>query len=243
MRLIDADALLDKQESLYMKGNVLFHGVTACAIENAQTIDPEELPIVQELRAQVKEQKEQLDHLEYWGLDREIVLEYAAQDRAAVNVMRKHCEKTIAELRAELKRVTAERDAAIKDRAELADFELTVCEQFCFGDRKHDIPPREWNRFGRCQLREWSGLVAENATAESDGGTVWKETVTIELGSSAEKSSETGQKYVCSCIPEKVFCDECKNADNPEKCLLAGQEKPISIFCSGFEPKENTNEH
>ena len=45
MRLIDADALLDKQESFYMKGNVLFHGVTACAIENAQTIDPETLPI------------------------------------------------------------------------------------------------------------------------------------------------------------------------------------------------------
>lgn len=54
MRLIDADALLDKQESLYMKGNVLFHGVTACAIENAPTIDPESLPIVQELRAQME---------------------------------------------------------------------------------------------------------------------------------------------------------------------------------------------
>ena len=35
MRLIDANALLDKQESLYMKGRVLFHGVTAYAIENA----------------------------------------------------------------------------------------------------------------------------------------------------------------------------------------------------------------
>lgn len=57
MRLIDADALLDKQESLYMKGNVLFHGVTACAIENAPTIDPEALPIVQELRAQRMEEK------------------------------------------------------------------------------------------------------------------------------------------------------------------------------------------
>ena len=43
MRLIDADALLDKQESLYMKGNVLFHGVTAYSIENAPTIDPESM--------------------------------------------------------------------------------------------------------------------------------------------------------------------------------------------------------
>lgn len=48
-RLIDANALLDKQESLYMKGNVLFHGVTAYAIENAPTIDPETMPIVQQL--------------------------------------------------------------------------------------------------------------------------------------------------------------------------------------------------
>lgn len=74
----------------------------------------------------------------------------------------------VQELQAQVKRVTAERDAAIKDRAELANFELTVCEQFCFGDRKHDIPPCEWNRFGKCQLREWRGLVAENATAESE---------------------------------------------------------------------------
>ena len=47
MRLIDADALLDKQESLYMKGNVLFHGVTAYAIENAPTIDPETMPMAE----------------------------------------------------------------------------------------------------------------------------------------------------------------------------------------------------
>ena len=52
-RLIDANALLDKQESLYMKGHVLFHGVTAYAIENAPTIDPETLPIVRRLREEL----------------------------------------------------------------------------------------------------------------------------------------------------------------------------------------------
>lgn len=61
MRLIDADALLDKQESLYMKGNVLFHGVTAYAVENAPTIAPETLPIVQELRAELKRVTEERD--------------------------------------------------------------------------------------------------------------------------------------------------------------------------------------
>lgn len=105
-RLIDANALLDKQESLYMKGHVLFHGVTAYAIENAPTIDPESLPIVQQLRA-------------------------------------------------ELWKAKAERDAAVKSRAKLAEYELTVCEEFCYGDEQHDIPPCEWLVGGKCALREW----------------------------------------------------------------------------------------
>lgn len=50
VRLIDGNALLDKCENLYMRGHILFHGVTAYRIENAPTIDPETLPIVQELR-------------------------------------------------------------------------------------------------------------------------------------------------------------------------------------------------
>ena len=61
MRLGDLDALLDKQESLYMKGHVLFHGVTAYAIENAPTIDPESLPIVQQLRAELERVKAERD--------------------------------------------------------------------------------------------------------------------------------------------------------------------------------------
>lgn len=57
----------------------------------------------------------------------------------------------------ELARVTAERDAAAKDRAELADYELAVCEQFCLGDREHDIAPCAWLIDGMCKLREWRG--------------------------------------------------------------------------------------
>lgn len=53
MRLGDLDALLDKCESLYMKRHILFHGVTAYTIESAPTIDPETLPIVQDLREQL----------------------------------------------------------------------------------------------------------------------------------------------------------------------------------------------
>ena len=54
MRLGDLDALLDKCESLYMKRHILFHGVTAYTIESAPTIDPETLPIVQELRKELE---------------------------------------------------------------------------------------------------------------------------------------------------------------------------------------------
>lgn len=63
----------------------------------------------------------------------------------------------VRQLREELARVTAERDAAVKDRAELADFELTVCEQFCLGDREHNIDPCAWLIDGLCKLREWRG--------------------------------------------------------------------------------------
>ena len=67
----------------------------------------------------------------------------------------------VRQLRAELDRVTAERDAAEKDRAELADFELCVCEQFCFGDRERNIPPCEWRVSGKCKLQEWRGWQKE----------------------------------------------------------------------------------
>lgn len=45
------------------------------------------------------------------------------------------------------------------------------------------------------------------------------------------------KNYVPGYPPQKVYCADCKNPNNPEKCLLAGREKPISTFCSGFEPK------
>lgn len=61
------------------------------------------------------------------------------------------------QLREELDRVKAERDTAIKDRAKLADYELSVCEGFCFGDAPHSISMCEWLVYGKCKLREWRG--------------------------------------------------------------------------------------
>lgn len=63
----------------------------------------------------------------------------------------------VCKLREELARVTAERDEAVKDRAKLADYELSVCEGFCFGDASHSISMCEWLVYGKCKLREWRG--------------------------------------------------------------------------------------
>lgn len=65
------------------------------------------------------------------------------------------------QMREELDRVKAERDTAIKDRAKLADYELSVCEGFCFGDAPHSISMCEWLVYGKCKLREWRGQKKE----------------------------------------------------------------------------------
>lgn len=148
MRLIDANALLDKQESLYMKGNVLFHGITACAIENAPTIDPESLPIVQELRAELTSCKQELWQIKY-------CYDIAKNGEKQFRKQNDEITAAWAECAKKLKQVTAERDAAVKNRAKLAEYELTVCEEFCYGDAQHDIPPCEWLIGGKCALREW----------------------------------------------------------------------------------------
>lgn len=122
--------------------------------DDAPTIDPESFPIVKELQAEVENLKDQLSHLEYWQLNRKIVLESAAQDRAAVNVMRKHCEKTIAELRVELKQVKAERDAAMRfipKTCATCKYGKSPCD-WCVHDPDGDLN-WEWNgkSKGGCQ--------------------------------------------------------------------------------------------
>lgn len=69
----------------------------------------------------------------------------------------------------------------------------------------------------------------------------WKELAVLQLLDGAGAEEGAGKNHVPGYPPQKVYCAGCKNPNNPEKCLLAGQEKPISTFCSGFEPKENAN--
>ena len=76
MNLIDVDTLKEKEQYIPCGNNLLFHGVTAATIDAMPAVDPENLPIVQKLRAEVANLKDQLSHLEYWQLNRKIVVSH-----------------------------------------------------------------------------------------------------------------------------------------------------------------------
>lgn len=111
-------------------------------------IDPESLPIVQELRAELANCKQELRQIKY-------CYDIAKNGEKQLRKQNDEITAAWAECAKKLKQVTAERDAAIKSCAELAEYELTVCEEFCYGDAQHDIPPCEWLVDGKCALREW----------------------------------------------------------------------------------------
>lgn len=140
-----------KEQADTLRDKMYFDGVLA-VIDALPTTEPETMPIMQQLRAEVANLKDRLSHLEYWQLNRKIVMESAAQDRAAVNVMRKHCEKPIAELREELKRVKAERDAAM-------GFVPKVCATCKYGES-----PCDWcvNDPDGDMNWEWNGKAKED---------------------------------------------------------------------------------
>lgn len=110
-RLIDANLLLKEAEESLCENphtGVMAQAMHAhehrhfmCMILHQTTIDPESLPIVQELRA-------------------------------------------------ELARVTAERD-------KIAQYELDACDEYCFGDSSTGIHECEWlDSNDRCKLKEWA---------------------------------------------------------------------------------------
>lgn len=56
----------------------------------------------------------------------------------------------VQQLRAELARVTAERD-------KIAQYELDACGEYCFGDSSTGISECEWlYSNGQCKLKEWA---------------------------------------------------------------------------------------
>ena len=110
MRLIDADFLLSYTSDMEVQTGkkCCANAVKTCideffpyVVADCPTIDPESLPIVQQLRA-------------------------------------------------ELARVTAERD-------KIAQYELDACDEYCFGDSSTGIHECEWlDSNDRCKLKEWA---------------------------------------------------------------------------------------
>ena len=141
-RLIDADSFLKKMMQTNRYFSVKFD------ILEEPTIDPESLPIVQQLRAELANCKQELRQIKY-------CYDIAKNGEKRLRKQNDEITTAWAECAKKLKQVTAERDAAIKSLAELAEYELTVCEEFCYGDAKHDIPPCEWLVDGKCAPREW----------------------------------------------------------------------------------------
>lgn len=174
-RLIDANALCDelKNKLKQLNSGDLSSQVLPFfieAISDWPTIDPETLPIVQDLRKQVDSMNNRLSYIEFWERNLRDVFNSAAEDRAAVKTMRKHCEQAIFELRKELKHVTAERDAAIADmkRIAICKFCANGCVKkgrACFTCDNRECTCKSC--FGRRNW-EWRGLIAENTATESE---------------------------------------------------------------------------
>lgn len=140
MHLIDVDALKEKEQYIPCRNSVLFHGVTAASIDNQPIIDPETLPIVQELRAEI-ERLTTDGKQDLWAVER----------------------KWREEAEAKLERVTAERNRAVRAVERLIKEDANPCV-FCAkcGVKCSGMNPDFCDNF------EWRGLVAENATTESE---------------------------------------------------------------------------
>lgn len=140
MRLIDADRLENNLSCSCMGfGTGVFN-----IIRNCETIRPETLPIVQELRAEIERLNRGIENL-----SKNVESAYKQRD----------------ELRAELEKVKAERDAAIKE----LHGKCSVCKSYAPFHRQDKCLNCKWdNASPACLIEyqednwEWHGVKDEN---------------------------------------------------------------------------------
>lgn len=114
MRLIDADAL---REHWVKNGNDEYiYDIRSflCSVDEAPTIDPETLPIVQELRGKIKSLEYQHD------IDNNRFEQIGKKYNSLLG--------EFAETKKQLAKVTAERDTAIQDLKSLLKGEIESCD-------------------------------------------------------------------------------------------------------------------
>lgn len=139
-------SMVTLHEAIELAREVSRCGCTECHKEHRQLADW--LEELERSRAELANCKQELWQIKY-------CYDIAKNGEKQLRKQNDEITAAWAECEKKLKQVTAERDAAIKSRAELAEYELTVCEEFCYGDAQHDIPPCEWLIDGKCALREW----------------------------------------------------------------------------------------
>lgn len=169
-RLIDANKILYHQAWESGSMEPVNEGVALMSeVQAMPTIDPESLPVVRRLRKQVQTLQKELRDWDFWyGPIREQEAKTIRENRAAVKVTRKRCEKIIAELRTELSRVTSERDAAVNDLLHAGqgnDFCL-YCVHCCVNGNTKYRPHETYMEFcKKCDddysQFEWRGLHKE----------------------------------------------------------------------------------
>lgn len=181
-RLIDANIMAEDESEAYISAqtsgkispitqglNSVVHRKIQQLIADTPTIDPESLPVVRRLRKQVQTLQKELRDWDFWyGPIREQEAKTIRENRAAVKVTRKRCEKIIAELRTELSRVTSERDAAVNDLLHAGqgnDFCL-YCVHCCVNGNTKYRPHETYMEFcKKCDddysQFEWRGLHKE----------------------------------------------------------------------------------
>lgn len=156
---IDRQKLIDDFQtagSCFVYGDYIPAIVSRIKMQPA--IEPKAMPVVQELQAQVKEQKERLAHLEYWELDRKQVFEICRR--------RPRGRKGDAKALRKDNRGAASGAETGHGRTGCGIEDIPKICKTC----KYGKSPCDWCVYdpdGELNW-EWRGPVAENATAESE---------------------------------------------------------------------------
>ena len=201
---IDRQKLID---DFHTAGSCFVYGdyipAIVSRIKTQPAIEPETMPVVRELREKLVLTEANQQHFKEERDEFKFKMREVAE---AANAEIDRRNKTIAELREKLKRVKAERDAA------LADLKYTAsCECCAYGCKNLEVDHCFDCGEKECRCRnclggdcwEWRGPVAENATAESEPKPQRKELAELQLLDSVGTKEDAEKNHVPGAASER----------------------------------------